>query len=37
VHDIVEINIAPTLADPARVAQIKDEARTRALALARTF
>ena len=37
VQDIDEINIAPTLADPARVAQVKHEARTRALALARTF
>jgi FMN-dependent NADH-azoreductase len=37
VHDIDEINIAPTLADPERVAQVKHEAHTRALALARTF
>jgi FMN-dependent NADH-azoreductase len=37
VHDIHEINIAPTLADPVRVAQVKHEAHTRALALARTF
>jgi len=37
VQQIDEINIAPTLADPARVAQIKQEAHMRALALARTF
>ena len=37
VHDIAEINIAPTLADPARVAEVKQEARTRALTLAARF
>jgi FMN-dependent NADH-azoreductase len=37
VLSIDEINIAPTLADPARVAQVKLEARTRAVALARKF
>jgi FMN-dependent NADH-azoreductase len=37
VHDIVEINVAPTLADHAVVAQAKQEARMRARELARTF
>jgi FMN-dependent NADH-azoreductase len=37
VDDIFEINIAPTLADAAVVAQVKDEAHKRARALARAF
>ncbi len=37
VHDVHEINIAPTLADPVRVAEVKHQAHTRAMALARTF
>jgi FMN-dependent NADH-azoreductase len=37
VHDIVEINVAPTLADHAVIAQAKQEARMRARELARTF
>jgi FMN-dependent NADH-azoreductase len=37
VHDIEEINVAPTLADPTLVAQVKHEALSRALKLAHTF
>jgi FMN-dependent NADH-azoreductase len=37
VRDIEEINIAPTLADPALVSELKGEARSRALVLARSF
>jgi FMN-dependent NADH-azoreductase len=37
VRDIEEINIAPTLADPALVSELKREARSRALVLARSF
>jgi FMN-dependent NADH-azoreductase len=37
VRDVNEINIAPTLADPASVAQAMQEARTHAHALAHTF
>jgi FMN-dependent NADH-azoreductase len=37
VRDIEEINIAPTLADPALVSELKREARARALVLARSF
>ncbi len=37
VHDITEIAIAPTLADPARVAAIDAEAQARASGLACTF
>jgi FMN-dependent NADH-azoreductase len=37
VHDVEEINVAPTLADASLVAQVKQEARLRAAALARTF
>lgn len=37
VHDVEEINVAPTLADPTTVAQVRHEARSRALALARRF
>lgn len=37
VSDMVEINVAPTLADPAAVAQVKHEACTRARTLALAF
>ena len=37
VHDVEEINVAPTLADPTLVAQVKHEARVRVAALARAF
>jgi FMN-dependent NADH-azoreductase len=37
VHSIDEINVAPTLADPAVVAQVKREAHARARELARNF
>lgn len=37
VRDIAEINVAPTLADPSVVAQVKREARARAIALAHSF
>jgi FMN-dependent NADH-azoreductase len=37
IRDIEEINIAPTLADPALVSELKSEARSRALVLARSF
>jgi len=37
VHELEEINIAPTLSDPALVSRIKDDASAQATALARSF
>ncbi len=37
VDDLTEINLAPTLADPDVVAQMKSEARSRATTIARSF
>jgi FMN-dependent NADH-azoreductase len=37
VDDIEEINVAPTLADPALVTGVRSEARSRALVLAKSF
>jgi FMN-dependent NADH-azoreductase len=37
VRDVEEINVAPTLADPVLVSEVKSQARSRALVLARSF